>query len=140
MAGTPPLIDGAVAALRRLARVHPTAIYTQASDRSYQLGCVREAGAATIVGEGRVRVVPHKTPAALRETLAAFEITDPGRARMVGNSMRSDINPALEIGVPAILVEVEEPWHHDVVEPVGNGYRTVAHFSDAVALLIGEAL
>lgn len=135
--GTPPAIAGALAALRRLAGQVPTAIYTQAADAPYQLGCVRDAGAARVVGDARVRVVPWKTAAALRETLDHFGVRDPERARMVGNSIRSDINPALELGVPPILVEVDEPWQHDVVEPLRNGFPVVRTFREAVDLLLG---
>jgi FMN phosphatase YigB (HAD superfamily) len=138
VAGTPPAIDGAIPALRRLAGRLPTAIYTQAGDAAYQLGCVREAGAVDVVGEDRIRVVPLKTAEALRETLDHFGVTDPGRARMVGNSIRSDINPALEIGVPPILVEVDDPWQHDVVDPIANGFPTVRTFHDAVNLLLAD--
>lgn len=137
VAGTPPAIDGALPALRTLADRVLTAIYTQAGDVGYQLGCLREAGALDIVGEARVRVVPEKTPAVLRETLEAFEVGDPATAWMVGNSLRSDINPALEVGVNAILVEQDDPWHHDVVEPVHRDFHRVKRFSDAVDLLLG---
>lgn len=136
VAGTPPVVDGALPALRRLAAALPTAIYTQASDAAYQLGCVRGAGTLEIVGEARVRVVPLKTADALRETLAAFEVSDPACAWMIGNSIRSDINPALELGVNAILVEQDDPWHHDVVDPIHNGFPRVRRFADAVELLL----
>lgn len=135
--GTPPAIEGALAALRRLAERVPTAIYTQGSDQAYQLGCVRDAGAAAVVGEPRVRVVPLKTTTALRETLDHFGVEDPQRARMIGNSIRADINPALDLGVPPILVEVDEPWQHDVVEPLRHGFPIVRSFSAAVDLLLG---
>lgn len=134
--GAPPAIDGALAALRRLAGALPTAIYTQAGDSAYQLGCVRDVGAAGLVGEARVRIVPHKTAAALRETLDHFGVRDPQRAWMIGNSIRSDINPALEVGVRPILVEVDEPWQYDVVEPLSNGFPIVRSFSAAVDLLL----
>lgn len=137
--GTPPTIAGALAALRRLADVVPTAIYTQAGDADYQLGCVRDAGAAQLVGEARVRVVPHKDAGALRDTLEHFEVRDPARAWMIGNSVRSDINPALEIGVRPILVEVVEPWQYDVVDPITNGFPVVPSFSAAVDLLLEGA-
>lgn len=136
IAGTPPVIAGALAALRRLAAVLPTAIYTQASDSEYQLGCVRDAGAAALVGEGRVRIVSTKTAAALRETLQHFGVRDPRRVWMVGNSIRSDINPALEVGVRPLLVEMEEPWQYDVVDPLSNGFPIVGTFSEAVELLL----
>jgi putative hydrolase of the HAD superfamily len=136
VAGTPPPIEGAMDALRRLATSLPTVVYTQASDLHYQLGCLRDAGAIDAVGEDRVRVVPLKTPDVLRETLAEFDVSDPTRAWMVGNSIRSDINPALEVGVRAVLVEVEDPWQHDVVEPLHNGFPRVGAFREAVSLLL----
>ena len=136
VAGTPPAIDGAMDALERLAGTLPTVVYTQASDSDYQLSCLQDAGAVAAVGEDRVRVVPLKTAEVLRETLDAFGVADPDRAWMVGNSIRSDINPALKIGVRALLVEVDEPWQHDVVEPLHNGFPRVRTFRDAVSLLL----
>lgn len=135
VAGTPPPIAGALAALRRLARELPTVIYTQGGDATYQLGCVRDAGAIDAVGEARVRVVPVKTAATFSATLEEFDV-DPGRACMVGNSIRSDINPALEVGAGAILVEMENPWRHDVVEPIHNGFPRVGSFHQAVDLIL----
>lgn len=134
--GTPPGFSGALEALQRLATVLPTAIYTQAGQRDYQLGCVREAGVAAVVGEERVRVVALKTADALRETLDHFGVPDPGRARLVGNSIRSDINPALEVGVRPIMVEAEDPWQHDIVEPLHNGFPRVPSFMAAVDLIL----
>jgi putative hydrolase of the HAD superfamily len=136
VAGTPPAIAGAMDALTRLVTVLPTAIYTQSGDPAYQLRCLQEAGVLGAVGEQRVRVVPVKTAAALRQTLAAFDVSDPRRAWMVGNSIRSDVNPALEIGARAILVEIADPWHHDVVEPIHNGFPRVPSFAAAVELLL----
>lgn len=136
VAGTPPPIDGALDALRRLARALPTVLYTQANDVAYQIGCIRDAGAMDVVGDDRVRVVPLKTADVLRETLRAFGVADPARAWMVGNSIRSDINPALEVGVNAILVEVDEPWQHDMVEPLHNGFPRVKTFGEAVERLV----
>lgn len=138
VAGTPPAIAGAMDALHRLAAAVPTVIYTQAGDADYQLGCLRDTGAVDAVGPDRVRVVPRKTADTLRETLDGFRVRAPDRAWMVGNSIRSDVNPALEIGVRALLVEVEEPWQHDVVEPLHNGFPRVPTFRDAVALLLGD--
>jgi putative hydrolase of the HAD superfamily len=138
VAGTPPPVEGALAALERLAAALPTAVYTQSGDTAYQLGCVREAGALAAVGEARVRVVEEKTAESLRVTLEDFGVTEPGRSWMVGNSIRSDINPALELGAGAILVEIDEPWRHDVVEPIHNGFPRVRSFAEAVDLLLAD--
>ncbi|HEX6557911.1 MAG TPA: hypothetical protein VF021_00570, partial [Longimicrobiales bacterium] len=58
-------------------------------------------------------------------------------AWMVGNSMRSDINPALEAGANAIFVEVSDPWEFDLVDPVADTFHRVGTFGEAVDLLLG---
>lgn len=136
--GTPPLIDGALAALDRLAQHVHTVIYTQSGDVEYQLECVRGAGVAGLVTDERVYVCAHKTADAFREVLNHFGVSEPSKACMIGNSIRSDINPALEVGAYAILVEQENPWVYDVVEPLRNGFPRVASFADAVDLLLAQ--
>jgi len=137
VAGTPPMLDGALDALRRLSATLPTAIYTQAADREYQLACVRESMVVGIIPEERVMIRERKTVAAFRETLAHFGVEEPHTALMIGNSVRSDINPALEAGSRAILIETAEPWHFDVVDPVHDDFVRVPSFVDAVNLLLG---
>lgn len=134
--GTPPAIDGALAALRRLAERLPTALFTQSGNARYQLECVRGAGVLDLLPEDRIHVCAHKTTAAFAQALAHFGVRDPERAWMVGNSVRSDINPALESGARAILVEVENPWVYDVVEPIHNGFPRVPSFAAAVDILL----
>lgn len=133
--GTPPLMRGALDALRRLAARHPTIVYTQSGEPEYQLGCVGDAGVVDIVGPQRVKVTDVKTPQRLRETLDEHGVTRPDAAWMIGNSIRSDVNPALEIGANAILIEIDDPWHHDEVEPIRNGFPVVRSLAEAVELL-----
>ncbi len=139
VAGTPPALDGALDALAQLARHLPTALYTQSGDPEYQLGCVREAGVVEILGAERVRVCGRKTEDAFREALEHFGIADPALAWMVGNSVRSDINPALTAGAHAILVDAPEPWEFDVVEPVSPDFVHVRSFPEAVRFLLDLA-
>ena len=138
VAGTPPLVDGALDALERLNAALPTVVYTQSGNEPYQLGCVEEAGALGVVGPSRVCVVAVKTAEALRATLDRYDVDDPARACMIGNSIRSDINPALEIGARAILIEVDDPWHHDVVDPLHQEFHRVPRFTDAADLLLTD--
>jgi len=139
VAGTPPLLAGALDALERLANALPTVVYTQAGDPEYQLGCLREAGVLDVVGPDRVRVTDMKTGARLRETLDELGVSDPAAAWMIGNSIRSDVNPALEIGAHAILIEIDDPWHHDEVEPLRAGFPVVRSLGEAVSLLLDGA-
>ncbi len=136
VAGTPPLLNGALDALHRLAHSHPTVVYTQAGDADYQLACIRECGVLDVVRHERVRIAPSKTTEQFRAVLDEFEVHDPARAWMIGNSMRSDINPALENGANAIFVEVDDPWEFDIVDPVRPDFYRVRSFPEAVNLLL----
>ena len=138
VAGTPPVLAGALDALIRLAHALPTVLYTQAGDTEYQLACIRETGVLDVVQHERVRITARKTREQFGATLREFAIDDPGRVWMIGNSMRSDINPALESGANAIFVDVDDPWEFDVVEPVHNGYITVRTFPEAVDFLLSR--
>ena len=135
VAGPPPLLSGALEALRRLAGAFPTAVYTQAGDRAYQLSCVHATGVHDVLGHERIVVCERKTTAAFESTIAAFGVNDPARVWMIGNSIRSDVNPALACGARAILVEVEDPWTFDLVEPVSNDFVRVSSFPRAVDYL-----
>lgn len=134
--GSAPAFDGALDALRRLTAEHRTVIYTQSGDLEYQLGCVRGAGIADIVSEAHVHVCSRKDTDTFRATLRAFHVPDPAAAWMIGNSVRSDINPALEAGANAILVEATDPWEYDLVEPVSPRFHRVPSFPAAVDLLV----
>ena len=46
------------------------------------------------------------------------------RAFMVGDGMRSDINPALEVGMHAIHVRGQS-WAHQLVEPLHGDFAAV---------------
>ncbi|HUF13406.1 MAG TPA: HAD family hydrolase [Longimicrobiales bacterium] len=138
VAGTPPLLDGALHALERLARALPTVVYTQSGEPDYQLECLREAGVLDVVGRDHVRVTDVKTGARLREALDELGVSDPSAAWMIGNSIRSDVNPALEIGANAILIQIDDPWHHDEVEPIRTGFPSVRSLAEAASLLLAS--
>ncbi|MGQ0562854.1 MAG: HAD family hydrolase [Gemmatimonadota bacterium] len=136
VAGPPPLLKGALAALQRLNAALPTALYTQAGDVEYQLSCVRASGVLDVIPPQRIVICEHKTAGRFQQVLSQFGIEDPASVWMVGNSMRHDINPALESGAHAIFVAVTNPWEFDVVPPVSEPFRTVATLQAAVDLLL----
>lgn len=138
VAGTPSALTGALAALQRLSAALPTAVYTQSGDREYQLACIRESLVLNVIPEDRVVIRERKTAEAFRQTIARFGVAEPQSVWMIGNSVRSDINPALEAGSRAILVETAEPWVFDLVEPVHNDFTRVPTFVDAVDYLLGS--
>lgn len=134
--GPPPAFEGALDALRRLSAELPTVVYTQSGDIEYQLECVRGAGIIDIVTEHRVHVCSHKDVEAFLRAVRHYGVRDPAHAWMVGNSIRSDINPALEAGANAILVETSDPWEYDLVDPHTPHFHRVATFPHAVDLLL----
>ncbi|HUF51566.1 MAG TPA: HAD family hydrolase [Longimicrobiales bacterium] len=134
--GAAPVFAGALTALKRLADTHPTLIYTQSGDIEYQLSCVRSSGIIDIINEERVHICGHKDADEFQRTINAYGVRDAARAWMIGNSMRSDINPALEAGANAILVETADPWEHDLVDPHSPSFHRVPTFPHAVDLLL----
>ncbi len=136
--GTPTVMEGVLDALGRLAARKATAIYTQASHPVYQMERIRLAGVTEIIPEDRIRIAPRKTTRAFRETLEHFGVASPDRAVMVGNSMRSDINPALEAGARALLVVPYEMWWFDNVPPFSEDFLRFQGFPQAVAHLLGD--
>lgn len=136
VAGTPPCVEGALEALDRLARVYPTIVYTQSGHPDDPFQVVRESAVLDVLPPERVRVCAHKDEAEFRRTLRVYGVDDPGTAWMIGNSVRADINPALQAGARAILVEAEDPWQHDLVDPVSADFVRVPRFPDAVDFLL----
>lgn len=134
--GPAPAFEGALDALKRLSHALPTVIYTQSGDMEYQLSCVRGSGVIDIVREDRVHVLERKDAAKFRETLDHYGVADPLSAWMIGNSMRSDINPALEAGANAILIETADPWEYDLVDPHSPHFHRIPTFTAAVDYLI----
>lgn len=78
-----------------------------AGDEAVQQRKVRESGLLPLVH--RARVVLDKTPERLAEALGD---RDPSRCFVVGNSLHSDIRPALALQVSALHVPVET-WAYD---------------------------
>lgn len=67
-----------------------------------------------------IHVVPYKDKVMLESI-----ITDKEQSVMVGNSMRSDINPALEMGIPAIHVKAPSWFHDEAERSPGDDYYHV---------------
>jgi putative hydrolase of the HAD superfamily len=61
-----------------------------------------------------VEIVSDKTPATYRHLLAKYDLA-PERFLMVGNSLRSDIIPALTVGARAVYIPYAQTWAHELV-------------------------
>ena len=59
-------------------------------------------------------VVSRKDPEVYRRILDRYGIA-PERFLMVGDSLRSDVLPVLEVGAAAVHIPNGEPWQHEAV-------------------------
>jgi putative hydrolase of the HAD superfamily len=67
-----------------------------------------------------VEIVPEKDEAVYRSIIANYELSN-DTTWMIGNSPKSDINPALSAGINAVFVPHGATWileHDEVAEPI----------------------
>jgi putative hydrolase of the HAD superfamily len=83
-----------------------------------------------------VEIVSEKNRAAYESILAQHRI-DVGRFLMVGNSLRSDILPVVELGGRAVHIPYRTTWAHETVsEPLDEGsYYALEHIGLLPALV-----
>jgi putative hydrolase of the HAD superfamily len=84
-----------------------------------------------------IEIVVDKTAEYYRQVLQKYNL-DPQRFIMVGNSLRSDILPVLELGGQAVYIPFAQTWAHEVVEkPPAEmpGYFEIEHLGQLPALL-----
>jgi putative hydrolase of the HAD superfamily len=65
--------------------------------------------------DDRIYVTPHKTADYMNKVIEEKRF-DRDHTWMVGNSARTDVVPALQNGIHAIFIPVEQEWHYNQVE------------------------
>ena len=138
--GRPKVMDGSLEALATLSAEVPTALFSQAAQTEYQRRRIRQAGVMEILDEDRILITARKTPRTFQQALEHFSLREPSLAVMIGNSLRSDINPALTVGARAVLVEPYEMWHYDNVPPVSLDFLRFPAFPHAVRHLVNNGM
>jgi len=86
-----------------------------------------------------IEIVVDKTAETYRGVLAKYHL-EPLRFLMVGNSLRSDILPVLEIGGQAVYIPYASTWAHEQVdEPVHEAikYIEIEHLGQLPELIKG---
>jgi putative hydrolase of the HAD superfamily len=104
------LMEGVDTTLELLAENHTLYLLTKGHENE-QRPKIERSGL-----ESRFRAViitPEKTADTYRETIDQLAI-DPADTWMIGNSPRSDINPALAAGLNAIYIPHPQTWHLEV--------------------------
>jgi putative hydrolase of the HAD superfamily len=111
------MLDGVAEALERLAMLGRLVLVTK-GDLHHQEAKLAASGLGEHF-EG-VEIVSDKKPETYRRIFARYGVTAE-EAVMAGNSMRSDVLPALAAGAWAAYVPFELAWSHELAEaPLGH--------------------
>lgn len=110
------LLDHVEDTLRELGRSYRLALITK-GDLFHQESKVAESGLASYFE--RIEILTEKSPAAYRRVLSDLEVV-PAQFLMVGNSVRSDVLPVIEIGAKAIHVPYGITWGHELIDTNGE--------------------
>lgn len=128
------LFDHAENALALLANSYPLMMITK-GELFHQQNKIARSGVEHYFQS--VEVVSDKTPQAYAALLDRHGL-QPGRFMMVGNSLRSDILPVLEIGGWAVYIPHELTWAHEEVDLQEMGkkrFYQLEHLGELVDLL-----
>jgi putative hydrolase of the HAD superfamily len=123
------LIQGVEPTLADLARRHELALFTKGHPEEQRMK-VDRSGLARYFGH--TGIVKEKDSRAYARLVGeqGFALED---TWMIGNSPKSDINPALEAGLGAVLVPHAHTWvleHQEVRVPEGGRFLRVETFGD----------
>ena len=105
--------------LRDLASRHRLIMMTK-GDHAEQADKVRRSGLAGYFSA--IEIVPEKDPPTYRAIIARHELA-PHTSWMIGNSPKSDINPALAAGLHAVFLFHKDTWilEHATLDPAPDG-------------------
>jgi putative hydrolase of the HAD superfamily len=123
------LLDGVKETIDYLAARHELVVLTKGDVEEQTLKIERSGIAESFK---RAIIVEEKNVATYHRVVEELQI-DPQRTWMIGNSPRSDINPALSAGLNAVYIPHPHTWHfeHEDVRHIGNGQLlTLAAFTD----------
>jgi putative hydrolase of the HAD superfamily len=84
-----------------------------------------------------VEIISDKNADSYRRIFTRYNIK-PERFLMVGNSLKSDILPTLEVGAHAVHIPFEITWKHEMAAAPADehpGYYTLRHMGELPALL-----
>ena len=131
------LLDGVEPALRELGEHYDLLLITKGDVFDQESKLARSGLADLFLG---VEIVSEKNVSSYRGILSRRGIK-PDEFVMVGNSLRSDIVPVLELGARAVHVPYDVTWHHELVPedslPRSGWYRleTITELSPLLATL-----
>lgn len=132
------LLPGIRTAVETVAHAYPVVLITK-GDLAHQERKVEQSGLADLFQ--RIEIVSEKTPRSYARVLAQFDLPA-SRFAMVGNSMRSDIEPVVELGGWGIHMPYHVTWEHELQHGLEADHPRVAAIDgpeEIVAALDGFA-
>lgn len=114
----PVVLPGVVETLEELRSSFPLYLATK-GDPQVQLKRINESGLAEYFD--CIHVLKEKNMGDYK-AIAHRHKLEPSASWVVGNSIKSDINPALEAGYNCIFIPHPYTWHHEMEEPLGGHY------------------
>ncbi len=126
------LLPGVASTLPRLAERHRLILMTKGHAEEQQ---AKLDASGVHMHFSAVEIPPEKHPEAYREVLRKYAI-DSRTAWMIGNSPKSDINPAMEAGLNAVMVHHPNTWilEHEALLPPPETRRLIELHSFAELL------
>jgi len=129
-----PLFDHTADTLASLAEDHDLMLITK-GDLLEQDNKVQRSGLARFFKY--IEIVQDKTPASYQLLLDRYNILA-SRFVMVGNSLKSDILPVLEIGGRAVYIPYQHTWAHERVDDAHQHvYDEIEHLGQLPAFIAG---
>jgi putative hydrolase of the HAD superfamily len=125
------LIEGVESTLEALSARHELALFTKGHAEEQRMK-VERSGLEQFF---RHTAIVKEKDAPAYSRLVAERSFDRGQTWMIGNSPRSDINPALEAGLGAVLVPHPHTWvleREELRAPAGARFLRVERFADLV--------
>jgi putative hydrolase of the HAD superfamily len=110
------LLPGVREAVAAVAERHVVVLITK-GDLFHQEKKVVQSGMADLFQ--RIEIVSEKDAATYRRVLAEFALA-PGQFAMVGNSLRSDIEPVIRLGGWGVHMPYHVTWEHELENGLGE--------------------
>jgi putative hydrolase of the HAD superfamily len=123
------LLDGVEETITALAASHDLMLITKGDLFEQQAKIARSGIAGRF---SKIEIVPVKIKETYQTIVARLEI-NPCRFLMVGNSIRSDILPVIEIGGRAVHIPYETTWEHEIAleeEIAGREFISLTHIRE----------
>ncbi len=125
------LLPGIRAAIEAVANTYRIVLITK-GDLIHQESKVEHSGLADLFQ--RIEIVSEKNARSYAKVLAEFDLPA-SRFAMVGNSMRSDVEPVVELGGHAVHMPYHVTWEHELQHGLEAGHPRVAVVDDPAQIL-----